>query len=166
MPSDDSIEVNESPLPGIGLRDDFVTAGGKRVGVVSHHTGQRDLVVYDDNDPDACAASVSLTPGEADTLAEFLGTRRVVERLAQLSEQVESLRTKKLTVAAGSRFDGAALGHTQVRSRTGASIVAVLRGAEAIASPPPSFTLNGGDELIVVGTDEALTAVATILEQP
>ena len=166
MPGDDSIEINESPLPGIGLRDDFVTAQGRRVGVVSHRTGQRDLLIYDELDPDACAATISLTPGEADALAEFLGTRRVIERLAQLSEQVESLRTSKLSVARGSRFDGAALGDTKVRTLTGASIVAVLRGPEAIASPGPGFTLRGGDQLIIVGTTEALSAVTEILEQP
>lgn len=166
MSGEDSIEINESPLPGIGLRDDFVTAAGRRVGVVSHRTGQRDLVIYDERDPDACAATIPLTPGEADAVAEFLGTRRVVERLSQLSEQVESLRTSKLNIAPGSHFDGAALGDTKVRTRTGASIVAVLRGQEAIASPMPTFTLYGGDQLIVVGTEDALLAVTEILEGP
>lgn len=166
MPDEDSIEINESPLPGIGLRDDFVTISGRRVGVVSHRTGQRDLVIYDERDPDACAVTVPLTPGEADTLAEFLGTRRVIERLAQLAEQVETLRTRKLDIAPDSRFDGATLGDTKVRTRTGASIVAVLRGPEAIASPMPAFALRGGDQLIVVGTEEALSAVAQILGEP
>jgi hypothetical protein len=46
--------VNEVELPGIGVRYEFVTEGGARVGVVHHRTGQprdahhpRPLVVED-----------------------------------------------------------------------------------------------------------------------
>ena len=41
------------------------------------------------------------------------------------------------------------LGDTRMRTETGASIVAVLRRAEAIPSPAPDFRLAGGDTLIV-----------------
>ena len=40
------IEVEEVALPGIGLRHDFQTRHGRRVGVVSHLTGKRELLVY------------------------------------------------------------------------------------------------------------------------
>lgn len=160
---DESIEVSEAPLPGIGLRDDFLTASGRRVGVISHRNGRRDLLVYDPEDPDACSQTISLSAAEADTLAEFLGTRRVIERLSVLSEQVESLLTKKFDIVHGSQYDGATLGSTQVRSRTGASIVAVLREGAALASPAPDFQMLGGDQIIVVGTAEALDTVQSIL---
>lgn len=161
---DDSIEVSEAPLPGIGLRDDFLTASGRRVGVISHRNGRRDLLIYADDDPDACSQTISLSAAEADTLAEFLGTRRVIERLAVLSDQVESLLTKKFDITPGSTYDGKTLGSTQVRSRTGASIVAVLRDHAALASPVPDFQLLGGDQIIVVGTAEALEVVQAILD--
>ena len=38
--------VNEVELPGIGVRYEFVTEGGARVGVVHHRTGERELVLY------------------------------------------------------------------------------------------------------------------------
>ncbi|QGH71139.1 potassium transporter TrkA [Pseudactinotalea sp. HY158] len=157
------MEVNEAPLPGIGLRDDFRTVAGRRIGVVSHHTGRRDLVIYAEDDPDACVETVALTPAEADTLAEFLATRRVTERLARLTEQVAGLQTAKVPISAGSRFGGDTLGGTEVRTRTGASIVAVLRDREAIPSPTPDFELAAGDQLIVVGTQEAIAAVDEII---
>ncbi len=46
------MEIEETKLPGIGLRHDFVTHAGRRLGVVSHRDGERDLVVYDPADPD------------------------------------------------------------------------------------------------------------------
>lgn len=162
---EEPIEVEEVALPGIGLRDDFVTTDGRRVGVVSHRNGRRDLCVYAEGDPDASATTLRLTPGEADTLAEFLATRRLIERLSRLTEQVTDLDTRKVPVAPGSRYAGETLGSAKIRSRTGASIVAVLRAGEAIASPTPEFTLEADDHLIVVGTQEALTAVDAIMRQ-
>ena len=45
-------DVNETPLPGLGVRYDFVTSAGNRIGVVHHRTGRRDLLVYERGDPD------------------------------------------------------------------------------------------------------------------
>ncbi len=158
-----SVEVEETKLPGIGLRHDFPTEAGRRVGVISHRTGRRDLVVYDEDDPDACQATVTLSGEEADALAELLGAPRIVARLAELHRQVEGLVSKRLSVPEGSPYDGRPLGDTQARSRTGASIVAVVRAGEVIASPTPDFVFAGGDAVVAVGTAEGVTAVGAIL---
>ena len=44
------MDVEEIALPGIGLRYDFATRSGQRVGVVCHRNGRRDLVIYDLDD--------------------------------------------------------------------------------------------------------------------
>ena len=59
------VRVEQTPLPGIGVRHDLVTSSGRTVGVVSHRNGRRDLVLYDVDDPDACLASIPLTDDEA-----------------------------------------------------------------------------------------------------
>ena len=158
-----STRVEETPLPGIGLRHDFVTAAGRRVGVVSHRDGRRELVIYDDRDPDACLAQVRLIAEEADALAEILGATRVIERLAALRQQVEGLVSEEVPIRPGSPYDGRPLGDTRARTRTGASIVAVIRGGEVLASPGPDFRFVGRDVVVVVGTAEGTAAVADIL---
>ena len=55
-------EVTETQLPGVGVRHEFVTAGGERVAVLSHRTGRREIAVYDRADPDACTTVLHLTP--------------------------------------------------------------------------------------------------------
>jgi K+/H+ antiporter YhaU regulatory subunit KhtT len=45
-----------------------------------------------------------------------------------------------------------------VRSRTGASIVAVVRGEEVFANPGPAFALAPGDVVSVLGTPEQRAA--------
>ncbi len=155
--------VEETPLPGIGLRHDFQTAAGRRVGVVSHRDGRRELVIYDARDPDACVAQVRLTDEEADALAEILGATRVIERLAALRQQVEGLVSEEIPVRPGSPYDGRPLGDTRARTRTGASIVAVIRGGQVLASPGPGFVFAGKDVVVAVGTADGVAAVADIL---
>jgi TrkA domain protein len=158
-----AIRVEEVDLPGVGARYDFLTHKGRRVGVVAHRSGRRDLLVYDQRDPDACSETVPLTTEEADTIAELLGAPRIVEHLAALHEQVAGLLSEQLTVEPGSAYEGRTLGDTQARTRTGASIVAVLRGREVIASPGPDFRFQAGDGVVVVGTREGIEGVAQIL---
>ena len=55
------MDIERVNLPGIGMRHAFTTERGRRIGVVSHHTGRRDLVVYDADDPDTAVVSVALT---------------------------------------------------------------------------------------------------------
>jgi TrkA domain protein len=157
------LTVEEVQLPGVGVRHDFETRQGRRVGVVSHRGGRRDLLVYDPRDLDRCSESVPLTPEEADALAELLGAPRIVERLAALHEQVAGLSSEQLPLAAGSPYAGRTLADTQARTRTGASIVAVLRQDNVFASPQPDFRFQAGDVVIVVGTKEGIEGVERIL---
>jgi TrkA domain protein len=157
------VDVEETALPGVGLRYEFTTAAGRRIAVVSRRTGQQELVLYAEDDPDRAGVVVSLTATEADTLAEILGAPRIVEHLSDLHRQVEQLVVEQMEVPSGSVYDGRPLGDTRARTRTGASIVAVVRGAEVFASPRPDFPLRGGDVLVLVGTDEGVRGVAQIL---
>lgn len=160
---DRGVEVEEVPLPGIGVRYSFMTRHGRQVGVVSRRTGRRELLVYDAADPDTCREVVVLGPDEADALAELLGAPRIVEKLAALDAQLPDLVTEQLPVAASSPFAGRALGETRARTLTGASIVAVQRGGRLVPSPGPDSGLEAGDLVVVVGTREGVDGVARIL---
>jgi TrkA domain protein len=157
-----TVEVEATALPGIGVRHSFQTRQGRQLGVVSHRSGRRELLVYDPDDPDACSEVVPLSDEEADALAELLGAPRIVEKLAAIRE-VAGLVTEQLPIAAGSPYAGRTLCDTAARTRTGASIVAVLRPGQAIPSPGPGFRFQAGDVVVVVGTPEGVEQVAEIL---
>jgi len=157
------MDIERTPLLGIGLRHDFTTARRRRVGVVSHRTGRRDLLVYDRDDPDSVALSLTLTGEEADALAGLLSPTRVVEDLDALHREVAGLVSRQVPLAAGSRYDGRSLGDTQARTRTGASIVAVVRGQQVVASPRPDFVFHADDVVVVIGDAEGTAAVAALL---
>jgi K+:H+ antiporter subunit KhtT len=156
------MDIHETALPGVGLRHDFTTRTGRQLGVITHRTGRRDLLVYDREDPDACREVVELTDEEAEALGELLGVDRVVEHLADL-QRIEGLAIDWLAIRPGSPYAGRTIAETQARSRTGVSIVAVLRDRSAIPAPTPDVRLEAGDTLVVVGTTDGISALTDLL---
>ena len=156
------VDIQETNLPGVGLRHDFTTRAGRQLGVVTHRTGRRDLLVYDRSDPDACQEVIRLTDDEADALAELLGAARLVEHLAGL-QRIEGLAIDWLPIRPGSPYAGRAIADTQARSRTGVSIVAILRGDRTIPAPTPDAGLEPGDTLVVVGTADGIKELSKLL---
>jgi TrkA domain protein len=156
------MDIQETNLPGVGLRHDFTTKAGRQLGVVTHRTGRRDLLVYDRSDPDACQEVIQLTDDEADALAELLGAARLVEHLAGL-QRIEGLAIDWLPIRPGSPYAGQAIADTQARSRTGVSIVAILRGDRPIPAPTPDAGLEPGDTLVVVGTADGIKELSKLL---
>ncbi|MEP9382407.1 cation:proton antiporter regulatory subunit [Nocardioides cheoyonin] len=157
------MEVEEVKLPGVGLRHDFACFNGRRIGVVSLKNGARELIVYGAKDPDAVEVSIDLDPEEATVLAELLGAPRVVERLNRLREQVEGLATTGIPLSEESPYVGRTLGDAALRTRTGASVVAVVRGDDVTPSPTPDFRFRADDKIVVVGTNDGVRAAAEIL---
>lgn len=155
-------EVRETHLPGLGVRHEFTTSRGSRVGVVLHRTGRRELLLYDRDDPDTCRDVVALDSEDSRTLAELLGGSRVAEELDRV-QQVEGLSIDWLPLGSGTPYAGKTIGDTQARSRTGTSIVAVLRSEEAFPAPTPDFKMESGDTLLVVGTPRGIEDLSVIL---
>lgn len=159
-------EIIETPLPGVGVRHDFACGSGRQVGVVSHHSGRRDLIVYDRNDQDRVAETVSLSTDEARSLGALLGGPSIVERFDALRQQIVGLEIAWLSISPKSHLAGRPLGESQMRTRTGVSIVALLRGETAIPAPGPDDVMLADDVAIVVGTDEGIDEAARILSAP
>ncbi|WP_165960945.1 cation:proton antiporter regulatory subunit [Actinocrispum wychmicini] len=154
------MDVEVTPLPGIGTRQDFVSRGNRRIGVVTTRDGRVELIVSKQDDPDSCGVSVPLTQEEAGTLATLLGAPHLVSRI----EEQTGITTRQLPLAPASPFDGRTLGDTALRTRTAVSVVAVVRGGTVHPSPRPDFALAGGDMLVTVGTSDGLARAADLLE--
>ncbi|MEU1513718.1 TrkA C-terminal domain-containing protein [Streptomyces sp. NPDC005811] len=153
--------LRTTPLPGIGVQYDLVTREQRHLSVVAHRDGSRTVGVYRADDPDSCAQSLRLTGAEAASLIDALMPSHHSPSLLYTSDL--GLVAERIEIAGASRWNGRLLGDTRMRTETGASIVAVLRRAEAIPSPAPDFRLAGGDTLIVIGTREGVDAAAAIL---
>ncbi|WP_458116816.1 cation:proton antiporter regulatory subunit [Arthrobacter sp. D2-10] len=157
------MKVEETPLPGIGVRKDIVTASGRRIGTVTQRDGETELIVSRADDPDACLASIPLTSEEASTLGNLLGAHQLVAQLTEAHRDFPGVNTRQFLVEVDSPYDGRKLGDTRMRTRSSVSIVAVLRRGQVQASPTPDFVLGAGDLLVAVGTSEGLDTAAEIL---
>lgn len=157
------MDIQETALPGVGLRHEFTPRAGRHLGVVSYRTGRRDLLLYDPDDPDTCQEVIRLTREEADALADLLGAARLTGHLAELQQQIEGLAISWLTIGERSPYAGGTIADTQARSRTGVSIVAIVRGDGAIPAPTPDVQLEPGDTLVVVGTAQGIKELAKLL---
>jgi TrkA domain protein len=92
------MEIQDTPLPGVGRRYDLTTQRGDQLGVVSYRTGRRDLLLYDPDDPDTSREVVRLSQEEADALADLLGAARLTGHLAELQQQLKGLTISWLTI--------------------------------------------------------------------
>lgn len=73
-------------------------------------------------------------------------------------------RLEEIVVPPGSAIAGAGLGEAHLRARTGALVLALRRSnGEFVSNPPPETFLEPGSTLIVIGTDEQLSALAQVL---
>jgi TrkA domain protein len=157
------VRIEKIELPGIGVRHDVLTSSGRRLSVVSHRGGERDLAVYDLDDPDACRESIVLSDDEAAALADLLGRSITFSQLSGLTSHTAGVFTEQLLLPADSPYVNRPLGDTKTRTRTGVSIVAIVRGRNVIASPPPAFILEPGDTIVAVGTRDGLASLGRLL---
>ncbi|MEL7206623.1 MAG: cation:proton antiporter regulatory subunit [Actinomycetota bacterium] len=156
-------EVTETPVPGVGIRYEFTTTAGDRVGVLVHRSGRRELLVYDEDDPDACRTLLQLSRPDTRTVAELLGASQVSDATAEVEQQIEGLTIDWVTVPGSSSVVGSSIGAGEFRSRTGVSLVAIVRGETTLPAPGPDQTLDAGDVLVAVGTTEGLDQLRELL---
>jgi TrkA domain protein len=157
-------EVTETKLPGVGVRHEFTTSKGQRIGVLSLRGGRRELVAYNRDDEDACSTLLQLDADDAQTLAELLGAIHIAEALVAL-QRVQGIALDWFSLPAGSAVVGTTIGEGQYRTRTGASIVAVVRRGTTIPAPGPDFTFEADDSPVAVGTPDGLARLRQLLEE-
>ncbi|MDP9021971.1 MAG: cation:proton antiporter regulatory subunit [Actinomycetota bacterium] len=158
--------VEETQLPGVGMRYSFTTASGQRVSVLHHRTGHRQIFVSHPDDPDAATEVLDVEGPEARLLAELLGGSQVVADLDRLQHVVPGLALDWFEVEPGSPAAGRSIEQLAVRKTTGVTIVTVLRDGQYIPSPGGELVLQPGDTAVVVGPPEAIRRVNDLLRAP
>jgi TrkA domain protein len=154
-------DLHETDLPGVGTRYDFACLSGTQVGVIVRHSGRRELVVYDADDPDAVRANLDLSPEEARTLGELLGGSRVVEQLDDVVRRVDGLALDWLVLPRSQA--PRTIAETELRSRTGVTVIALVRDGVTVPAPGPDDELRPGDTIVVTGTVEGIAQAVDLL---
>jgi TrkA domain protein len=156
-------EVTETQLPGVGVRHEFTTSSGERLAVLVHRTGRREIAVYDRADPDMCSTVLHLSPDDTRILAELLGGSPVSEAVTGV-QRLEGISIDWIRIQAGAVQAGRTIGQGELRTRTGSSVVALVRGDDTLPAPGPDVVLEAGDVAVAVGTPQGLRQLRSLLE--
>jgi TrkA domain protein len=134
--------------------------------VIAHRKGDFEVFLCTTPaDPDKARKLFRLSEREADALAQILGAPRMVESYADLTKEVPGLSAGQVPVPPTSRYASRPLGDTKARTLTGASIVAIVRGDQVMASPGPDELIEPHDVLVVIGTDDGIAGVRQLIDQ-
>ncbi len=155
-------DIEETLLPGVGVRHEFTTVGNERLALLTHRTGRRELAVYERDDPDRCHTVLHLSAEDTVTLGELLGTNQVSATVAAV-QRLDGVAMDWLDVPIGSPQVGRTIGDGQYRTKTGVSIVAIVRGETTLPAPGPDAAFEAGDVVVAVGTGEGLQQLRDLL---
>ncbi|MEL7371363.1 MAG: NAD-binding protein [Myxococcota bacterium] len=97
-----------------------------------------------------------------DLFAPFFSEGRSYKTLVQLRSAERQFDLHWLTVPQGSRFDGRSLGSLGIRTKTGVSVVDVVRDDNLIANPGADFRFKSDDLVAVISTEDAYRSFQAI----
>ncbi len=158
-------KIKETTLPGVGVRHEFDTKNGERLGAITHRSGRLDLLIFSKDDPDACARSIRLEADDAETLADLLGAGAQVQiEQHRVRGEVGGLTLDWLAIAPDWKCDGLPIGDTHIFDETGVVVVAVMRHGEPIPINDGNFRLRAGDTAIVVGAPDGIERAGDLLK--
>ncbi len=150
------MSVHEEELPGIGRKFEILVGRGDRIDVVIHHSGRRDVYVFE-RDADDPVRVLKLTDDQARRLGAVLSGAyfkpAVVEEIEAL---IGEFAVDWVTLTEESPSIGKTIAQLEVRKRTGMSIIAVIRTGATLKSPDPDEVLRVGDRLVIVGPQRHL----------
>lgn len=156
-------DVRETKLPGVGVRHEFTTDQGRDIGVLVRHDGRREILVYDEDDPDACRTIVTLSVNDTRTVSELLGASQVTEAVEAVQQEIEGLAIEWIELGPMSAAASTTIGDGMYRTQTGSSIVAVFRDGQSIPAPGPEFRLLTGDVIVAVGTTDGVASMRDLI---
>jgi TrkA domain protein len=158
------MDVSETDLPGVGKRFEVTLEEGGVAVVVIHNSGRRELFYRGSPNEDA-EELLDLTDQESRVVGSILEGAFFQPVRTQDPETLlgDNVVIEWYTLDADDPFVGETLTETDIRDRSGVTVIAVERGEECVASPEADFRLREGDVLVTVGTRENQSELEELL---
>ena len=157
------MNVQEHDLPGVGKKFACTTNEGDRLTLIIHNTGHRELYFFERGE-DFPTQALRLEDAEARKLGALMGGAYFQPAVAESMEMVlGQLSVDWLQLPPESPLAGATVADTRMRQRTGASVIAIIRGGAAQPNPQPDERLLAGDTLMVIGSREQVRAASEMV---
>lgn len=157
------MQVEEAVLPGLGKRVTFrQLKDGHSVAIVILDDGRKEVYV----NPDSVDPTVIKLEGEE---ARLLGQAMVTEwRPKTIIDYISrsfqgGMAMDQFTITEHSPIAGLTVMDTNLRSSTGASVIALIKGGKTIYNPPPSTVIGPGDVVVLIGDEDQLHKARNVI---
>ncbi len=153
------MQVKTTDLPGVGKMVSLFTAEGSKLVLIIHHSGKREIYFFEDADEDEADFCVGLSDEETRQLgAQLLGVDYQPVSLEKMKLFQKQLVMEWIELKDTSPLANKSIGDSKIRSKTGASIVAIIRSDDMIVSPDVTEVLKPADTLMACGRSEQIKA--------
>ena len=157
------IDIRETKLAGVGVQHDFPLETGGRIGVITHHTGRRDFLVFSHDDPDFCSIALQFSEDEARLLGQLMGVSQVVQAMADIHQFPGGLAIDWITIGDQWTCRGESVQSLGLSS-VGINIIAILRLDTTHTAPLADFKLLPQDTIIMTGTPEDILKAIKLMQ--
>ena len=145
------VQMNETRLPGVGVKYALPLAAGGRLSVILHNDGKRELYFFAGGD-DEPRAVITLDDDEARGLGAVIGGAYDRPKIVEdLEVALGELQIEWVPVPDTSPCIGKTLGECGFRKQTGVTVIAILREPEPISGAQSDDVLQQGRHVVTVG---------------
>ncbi|GIN88021.1 potassium transporter [Heyndrickxia sporothermodurans] len=147
------MNIRECELPGIGNKFEIITGEEKKMVIVLHDDGRREIYHFDSENAEEGIFNVTLTDEEARQLSAILGgiiyKPKSVERIEMAFDE---LVFEWYKVEQNAKIIHQAIGELNIRQNFKVTILAIIRrNHEKILNPGSEIIIHEGDTLVISG---------------
>lgn len=151
------MQVKMADLPGIGKKMSFITAENKMMVLIIHHSGKRDLFFFEDADADEADFNIELSADETREMgAQLLGATYQPVDIDTMKTFQKQVVMEWVELKPKSPLNGQTIEEARIRTRTGASVIAIVRGEDMIVSPEANEKLYENDTIMAIGKSDQI----------
>lgn len=157
------MQVEETVLPGVGKRVTFrQLKGAPSIAIIIFDDGRKEVYIGPEKiDP----IVLKLDAEEARLVGQAIVTewrpRTIIDYISRSFQG--GMAMDQFTISPESPMVGLTVVDTNLRSATGASIIALVKGGKTIYNPPPATVIGAGDVIVVIGDEDQLAKARRII---
>lgn len=156
--------IRETDLPGIGKKFLIQARSGDKLAVVIHDDGRREMYHFDYDYPEETCSQITLEDDEARQIAGILGGMTYKPKALETIEvTLEDLIIEWTRIEPHFKCVDKTIAELEVRPRTGANIIAIIKKKEQKINPGPDDILTAGAMLVLAGERKQIKQMKELL---